>query len=315
MTDKNFNNNISGLYDFNQYDCNMIKQYILNHLTTNSTALELYDLNSSGTLQVGDYSKMKAIINGTEVNTHTVNGKFTINSDNPKNCVQILDENDEQMVSLGVGGVNANLLTARGLVIQNPNEYSASSSDDHFVSIDETGKVNIQSRNDSKPEDTFIVNNLTPIYTAPQLSSTSPAWIKRMDMVPISGGEYIEVTTGNDSWGITVWHSDKRLKDNIKDSKENALEKVMKIKHRQFTYKNDENKKIIKNGYIADELEEIDKDFIFEVGKDKIKSPNTKYIIPLLSKAIQEQQEQIEKLQKEIELLKEEKDGKDKLSK
>ena len=43
---------------------------------------------------------------------------------------------------------------------------------------------------------------------------------------------------------------------------------------------------------------------IFEVGKDKLKQPSTSYIIPLLSKGIQEQQEIIEKLKEEIESLK-----------
>ena len=119
---------------------------------------------------------------------------------------------------------------------------------------------------------------------------------------------YLEVGTNNidgvGSWGVDVWASDKRLKNSIKDTKVNALDIIRKIKHREFKYNNNDN--LVKIGYVADELQEIDDELIFEVGEDKLKQPSTSYIIPLLSKAIQEQQEQIEKLKKEIESLKKE---------
>lgn len=99
------------------------------------------------------------------------------------------------------------------------------------------------------------------------------------------------------------WQSDKRLKENIEDSNYNALDIIKKIKHRQFKFK--DKQETIAIGYVADELEELDKSLIFEVGKEKIKHPKQSYIIPILSKAIQEQQMLIEKMQKEINDLKE----------
>lgn len=101
---------------------------------------------------------------------------------------------------------------------------------------------------------------------------------------------------------IETWQSDKRLKENIRDCNYDALDLVKKIRHRQFKFKDKE--KTIAIGYIADELEELDENLIFEVGKEKIKHPKQSYIIPILSKAIQEQQMQIEELKKEISELK-----------
>ena len=94
--------------------------------------------------------------------------------------------------------------------------------------------------------------------------------------------------------------SDRRLKTNIQDSKENALEKIMQIQHRSFDWK--ENGEHQKNGYIAQELEQIDEEFVI-VNEDKY-SINLLNLLSIVTKAMQEQQEQIEKLKQEIEALK-----------
>lgn len=87
--------------------------------------------------------------------------------------------------------------------------------------------------------------------------------------------------------------SDRRLKKNIKNSKTRAIDIIKQIKHREFDWKKDN--KHIETGYIAQELEKIDKNFV-------IKQDDTYYIdflniISTSTKAIQEQQELIEKLQ------------------
>lgn len=115
---------------------------------------------------------------------------------------------------------------------------------------------------------------------------------------------YIQATNSADEYGITIWQSDKRLKENIEDSNYKALDTINKIKHRKFKYKNKDN--IVDIGYVADELEEIDKNMIFEVGKEKIKQPKESYLIPVLSKAIQELSTKIDELEKEIIELKKE---------
>ncbi len=99
--------------------------------------------------------------------------------------------------------------------------------------------------------------------------------------------------------------SDRRLKKEIKDSKISAIDRIMKMKHREFVWKKDNKKEEI--GYIAQELEEIDPNYVrHNITKDedgKITSDMYEVrVLPILSnatKAIQEQQKEIKDL-KEI---------------
>ncbi len=118
---------------------------------------------------------------------------------------------------------------------------------------------------------------------------------------------YIEDTPTQSNHAVRLqdlqsWVCDERYKKNIKDSEYQALNKILNIKHKEFDFKYGGH---VENGYIADELEEIDKSFIIESGEDKIKHPQISSLIPAITKAIQEQQEIINKLEKRIEKLEE----------
>lgn len=96
--------------------------------------------------------------------------------------------------------------------------------------------------------------------------------------------------------------SDKKLKDNIEDSNTSALDLINKIKHRQFEKKQDGKHYNI--GYIAQELEEIDKNFVLIREKDE-KEDEQYYVneLPLLAtatKAIQELSAKVEELENKI---------------
>lgn len=105
--------------------------------------------------------------------------------------------------------------------------------------------------------------------------------------------------------------SDIRIKNNIKDSSESAINIINKIHHKEFDKKDDNTH--YKIGYIAQEMEQIDKNFVVKKHANKEKGVEERYYInqlPILAtvtKAIQEQQAQIEELKKEIETLKGEK--------
>lgn len=107
--------------------------------------------------------------------------------------------------------------------------------------------------------------------------------------------------------------SDIRIKSNIKDSSESAIDIINKIHHKEFDKKDDNTH--YKIGYIAQEMEQIDKNFVIKKQANKEKGIEERYYInqlPILAtatKAIQEQQKQIEELKKEIEKLKGEKNG------
>lgn len=102
--------------------------------------------------------------------------------------------------------------------------------------------------------------------------------------------------------------SDRRIKKNIKNSTTNALDIIKQIKHKQFEMKSDNKHYDI--GYIAQEMEEIDPNFVLK--KEKTENSDERYyinelpIIATATKAIQEQSKLIEEMQKEIETLKQE---------
>ena len=101
--------------------------------------------------------------------------------------------------------------------------------------------------------------------------------------------------------------SDGRLKENIKESIISALEIIKEIEVRSFDWKKD--KRHIKAGFIAQEMEKIDENFVL---KSPIKDSDgnivdNKYyinelpIIATLTKGIQEQQKEIEELKYIVE--------------
>ncbi len=99
--------------------------------------------------------------------------------------------------------------------------------------------------------------------------------------------------------------SDIRLKDDVNDSKVNALEIVNKMQVRQFDWKEGGHQDI---GFVADELEEIDPNLAFGGGWDEngemdIKQINTQYLLNYAIKAIQELSGIVENQNKRIEEL------------
>ena len=109
--------------------------------------------------------------------------------------------------------------------------------------------------------------------------------------------------------GISWWDSDKRLKGNIKDTKEKGLDVINKIEHKSFTkYKEIDKKDIQDNykiGYIANQLQEIDPQLVFgvtqEEGVDPILNININVLIPYITKSIQELSKENQELKKRIE--------------
>lgn len=139
-----------------------------------------------------------------------------------------------------------------------------------------------------------------------------------VDSFSATTGDYLYVGL-RDGGGFTLYpsSSDERLKKDIENSTETAIDKIMKIKHRKFKWKKDNSQ--IDIGYIAQELEELDKNFIHKnTHKTKEGQIEYEYQINLLSvlatatKAIQEQQEEIEELRQRInQLERKNSDGKD----
>ncbi|MCI8654491.1 MAG: tail fiber domain-containing protein [Clostridia bacterium] len=107
---------------------------------------------------------------------------------------------------------------------------------------------------------------------------------------------------------VNLTSSDKRLKKNIKDTEiKSALELINKIRHKSFDWKkNNEHKKI---GYIAQELEEIEPQFIHKVEQGEnaeykyLYQVDTMTILATATKAIQELSQENNQLKNKIDNL------------
>lgn len=130
----------------------------------------------------------------------------------------------------------------------------------------------------------------------------------------------VKIIYGNDEEGFifygrsTSTGSDIRLKDNIKNTEINALNIINDINLYSFDWKKDGKHQDI--GFIADELEKIDKNFVsgggyYDDGSMNVKTVNDFYMQGYIVKSIQElssmvelQQERIKELESEIQHLK-----------
>ena len=121
----------------------------------------------------------------------------------------------------------------------------------------------------------------------------------------ISGGGVAGGTITNSSAGNAQFtaSSDIRLKENVKDVT-GCLDKVMSLKPSSYTLK--ESKLDVPYGFIAQNVETVLPEFVSddENGYKQISDGLTSGYIAVLTKAIQEQQEQIDALQSEINTLK-----------
>lgn len=127
----------------------------------------------------------------------------------------------------------------------------------------------------------------------------------------IISDDYLASFFNKDGTQLTLYKesSDRRLKKNIKETTKNALDCIRQIKHFTYTWKNSNEKVDI--GYVAQELEKVNKNFIrkrtykTQEGKEDYDIQiNTTNLLALVTKSIQEQQDEIEALKKEIEILK-----------
>ena len=106
---------------------------------------------------------------------------------------------------------------------------------------------------------------------------------------------YIQVSTLYGAYGITTWASDRKMKQNIKDSCINASEQIMSLRHRSFDWKKTDRH--VDCGYVAQELMEINPAFVLNMDDTDMcgnKTGENRYqvdergLIPVMTKAMQE---------------------------
>lgn len=119
----------------------------------------------------------------------------------------------------------------------------------------------------------------------PQTTMDNNIGIKQMIVAkPNESGTYMEVRNrAGKAWGINMWLSDQRLKDNITTPTQDALATINQLKVRQFDWKSDNVHEDF--GLIAQEVEQILPNAVFKVGDYyQIKDSG---LIPVLIGAVQ----------------------------
>lgn len=114
-----------------------------------------------------------------------------------------------------------------------------------------------------------------------------------------SSAKSLNFTINGTTYGITLWVSDEKLKDKITPVKINYTDKIKSIEHIQFDYI--DGKKEIPIGYSANQLKEIDENFVLEIGNDKTLQPNISVLVPAITKTMQELIERVENLERKLE--------------
>ena len=120
---------------------------------------------------------------------------------------------------------------------------------------------------------------------------------------------YVQITSNVGVHGISIWASDGRMKANIRPTQVSALDEIARFKHRAFQWK--DGGKFEKIGYIAQELEQIDPDYVERIPQKDMNGNVLDYrlqinehrIIPLLTKAVQELAEENKELRRQIQYI------------
>lgn len=125
-----------------------------------------------------------------------------------------------------------------------------------------------------------------------------------------TSGSYLEIQTIFGAYGLSAWSADARMKESITDSPVDALSVIRSIKHRTFRWKDvadgfgeTHEGCCVDCGYIAQELEEINKGFAFTVGEGtegERKQISEQRLIPYITKAIQELDERISAIEDKL---------------
>ncbi len=110
-----FTGNLNGIYNYNSYDRNACQCMLLDLLGSDTVLKDIFDANSNNAVGSDDLFAIQKILLGQLTNTKNIKGTIKINSGDPKNAL-VIQKDGVTVVSLGVGGVNTNLVTTKNFV-------------------------------------------------------------------------------------------------------------------------------------------------------------------------------------------------------
>ena len=122
----------------------------------------------------------------------------------------------------------------------------------------------------------------------------------------VTSSSYVEIQTQFGAYGISVWPSDRKFKENIKNSEINGIEEIMKIPHLSYDWK---NKNLhVDCGYVAQDMEQCNELYVIRVPQTDNQGKevgvnlqiNEQHIIPVITKALQELIEKVNTLERKV---------------
>ena len=213
-----------------------------------------------------------------------------------------IDKNNGGLVFLVKDGSNIMIKTLNGKTVAILGQGNITLLDSNQNSVIEVYKNSTGTYTLNVPNGTISASY---IYADNQVSSTN------ISVLDYNGG-ILSVTDKSGNYGVfnADWTSDARLKKNIETSDKDSLNLINAIQHYSFDWK--ENNKHEDIGYIAQELEKIDKNLIRKYPIEDENNNvidyhytiNERYIISNLTRALQQQQEQIDYLYRQLNLKK-----------
>jgi hypothetical protein len=193
-----------------------------------------------------------------------------------------------------------NIVGSNGALFEMPNASSPALVDFGFKTVNGQRNIRYETRGGflgASPEFQFGIAGIPNFVMSDNVASFRTGNVGIGTTAPTQKLHVI----GNILASGTITPSDKRLKSNIKNSNY-GLKEVLKLEPVSYTKKfslNDNEKGEVKEiGFIAQDLQKVIPDLVTENGTDKLLAVNYTSLIPILVKAIQEQQIEIEKLKK-----------------
>jgi hypothetical protein len=295
---------VSGLHTFNLPDANITNRGLLNsadytRFNNKQDALDFATSNRGGYLRSSDFNifnnKQDALTNpSSDLFWDASNKRLGIRNNNPSYPFEINQGADNYGFMLNAPSSN----TWGSTIGFQSNVGVGNITNTGLFQLDGDGAMVFRNYQNQMYFDNFDVNGMINFRIGGEYGT------KRGMSINNQGNLYVD---GTISSAGTVLTSDIRLKKNILPLNR-ALTMIKELNPVSYQKKQtieSDNYSINENGFIAQELQKVLPMLVHEsTDKEKLLSVNYTAIIPILTKGIQEQQDQIEELKKEMKILK-----------
>jgi hypothetical protein len=205
-----FEKDINGIYQYDMFDAIACLGVYLGTLSNSKTALKILDANNDKKIDLFDATLIQNIINKTQGNTKTASGKFVINSNNPKYCAYVIDDENNIVASMGLGGINSNIISCYDFACSNANDTNTRVNINGSTgSVYASGTVTQGSKKEIKKNFEKLENGLdiiknTDIYKY-HLKTQNNNEKKHIGFVIGDGYNYSQEITSNDNKGVDIY--------------------------------------------------------------------------------------------------------------